>query len=75
MDKYLSDIMELHIDNIFNALNDKRNELMDLEYANDNCDTYFEDEVWNIFNTLSASIKGNLRILQQVMADVKEGDQ
>ena len=75
MDKYLSDIMELHIYNIFNILHDKKNELMNLEYANDNCCTYFEDDVWDIFNTLSASIKGNLKILEQVMADVKEGDQ
>lgn len=66
MDKYEKDIMQLHIDTIFNTLHDKKKELMDLEYANDNCDTYFEDEVWDIFNTLSASIKENLRILQQV---------
>ena len=74
MDKYLADIMQLHIDTIFNTLHDKKNELMDLEYATDNCDTYFEDEVWNIFDTLSACIKGNLRILQQVADDLKEGD-
>lgn len=66
MDKYEKDIMQLHIDTIFNTLHDKKNELMDLEYANDNCDTYFAGEVWIIFNTLSASIKENLRILQQV---------
>lgn len=61
--------MKVWADAIEETLDQLHDELMDLEYADEDCTFYYEDAVWEIKNRCSGKIRHILNMMRKELQD------
>ena len=69
MDEVTRVSLNVWLDAIEEALEKKHDELMDLNYADEACAFYNEDEVWDIFRSCEEHIRYSVNRMRKVVHD------
>lgn len=69
MDRIEAVTVQVYLDAISETLEKKHDELMDLEYADENCTFYYEDQVWDIFRSCNELIMHCVNKMRKELLD------
>ncbi len=69
---HILDGIEICVDQIIDELHQQRDDLMDLEFTDDSCNKYYEEDVCSIYNKCSSKIIRSLRQIEVIIRSAKE---
>ena len=69
MDEVTKVSINVYLDAISETLEKKHDELMDLEYVDEDCSLYREDEVWEIFRSCNELIMHCVNKIRKELQD------
>ena len=69
---HILDSIEICVDQIIDALHQQKDDLMELEFTDDSCDKYYEEDVFTIYNQCANKLIRSLRQIEVIIRSAKE---
>ena len=69
---HILDSIEICVDQIIDALHQQKDDLYELEFTDDSCDKYYEEDVFTIYNQCANKIIRSLRQIEVIIRSAKE---
>lgn len=69
---HILDSIEINIDLILASLHQQKDDLYELEFTDDSCDKYYEEDVFTIYNQCSNKIIRCLKNIDVIILAAKE---
>lgn len=69
---HILDSMETCVDQMINALYQQKDDLMELEFTDDSCDKYYEEDVFTAYNKCANKLTRSLRQIEVIIRSAKE---
>ena len=69
---HILDNIEINVDLIIDALHQQKDDLYELEFTDDSCDKYYEEDVFTIYNQCANKIIRSLRQIEVIIRSAKE---
>lgn len=69
---HILDSIEICVDQIIDALHQQKDDLYDLEFTDDSCDKYYEEDVFTIYNQCANKLIRSLRQIEVIIRSAKE---
>ena len=69
---HILDNIEINVDMIIDALHQQKDDLYELEFTDDSCDKYYEEDVFTIYNKCANKLIRSLRQIEVIIRSAKE---
>lgn len=69
---HILDSIEICVDQIIDALHQQKDDLYELEFTDDSCDKYYEEDVFTIYNQCANKLIRSLRQIEVIIRSAKE---
>lgn len=69
---HILDSIEICVDQMIDALHQQKDDLYELEFTDDSCDKYYEEDVFTIYNQCANKIIRSLRQIEVIIRSAKE---
>lgn len=69
---HILDSIELNVDKILDDILELREQLWNIEYTDESCDKYYEEDVYTAYNCIANRIKRSVKNIDVIIRSAKE---